>query len=86
MNEGGKTELKNLMDGAQDFTSCQIKPLGANNGAYFFMSGMGEIRRFRPNDMNEAGFQSLFDGDWDLPACVAGEGDACPVTILCANL
>jgi hypothetical protein len=81
MDESGKTELKTLMDEAQDFASCPIKPLGAHNGAYFFMSGMGEIRKFRPNDMNEAGFQSLFDGDlaWlqeHFPITVSGNRTA----------
>lgn len=62
----GRKKLKALLDNAQSVErQCPLKILGAQNGAYFFMSGLGEIRKFRPNDLNEAGFQSLFDGDLD---------------------
>lgn len=43
--------------------SCPVVPLGTNDGAYFFMSKLGEVRKMRTYEMNEAGFQSLFDGD-----------------------
>ena len=42
---------------------CPIQILGTNDGAYFFMSKLGEMRKFRTYELNEAGFQSLFDGD-----------------------
>lgn len=81
MSAAGEDKLKTLMAQAENFASCPIKALGAHNGAYFFMSGMGEIRRFRPNDMNEAGFQSLFDGDLEwlqehFPITVSGNRSA----------
>ena len=77
MSKVGEEQLKALVENAAEYNDCPIKPLGAYNGAYYFMSGMGEIRRFRPNDMNEAGFQSLFDGNLEwlqeyFPMSVSG--------------
>ncbi|MFP4387287.1 MAG: hypothetical protein ACLFRA_08825 [Alphaproteobacteria bacterium] len=43
--------------------NAPVKPLETLNGVYYFMSKLGEIRRLRAHEMNEAGLQSLFDVD-----------------------
>ncbi len=43
--------------------SCPVQILGTCDGAYYFISRLGELRRCKTYELNEAGFQSLFDGD-----------------------
>ncbi len=43
--------------------SCPVAVLGTNNGTYYFISPLGEVRKFSEQQMNEAGIQGLFGGD-----------------------
>ncbi len=42
---------------------CPVAVLGTNSGAYYFISPLGEVRKFSENQLNEAGIQGLFGGD-----------------------
>lgn len=42
---------------------CPIEILGTNSGYYYFISLLGEIRRFTETQLNEAALQGLFGGD-----------------------
>lgn len=42
---------------------CPIEILGTNGGYYYFITPLGEIRKFTETQLNEATLQGLFGGD-----------------------
>jgi hypothetical protein len=49
-----------LVDGR--LNDCPVEPLGHQNGSYYFLSPVGELRILKPSDFNFNGLLSLFEG------------------------
>jgi hypothetical protein len=59
---------------------CPVKALGRADGAYFYMTPGGELRRLAARDHNTLGLTSVFDGDlaWPRIAFPAFDKDGSP--------
>lgn len=47
----------------EDLKGCPISPLGHNNGRYYFLDGVGQIREYGFRDFTYNGVASLFNGN-----------------------
>lgn len=58
---------------------CPVLPLGTDNGVYFFLDTIGQLRALKESEFGQAGLNSLFAGRhlwlyWAFPKRVEGEG------------